>query len=110
MLRLTMNLWNELKKLQGRTLRTLSQGKPFDILEVSNRDVIVVTSNGKVRPVPLKKFERAFVHLERHKALSLVDIRHLGISNFHPTYIVAILANFSGVSYKIKPIVLRMNE
>ena len=101
-----LNLWSELKKLQGKTLFTLHQKKSFKIREVSSSKVVLRTSIGSDRSVPMKELERAWIHLEQRKKLTREEIRGLGYSNFNPAYVAALLANMPGVTYSTKPIIL----
>jgi len=36
-----MEIWVEVKKLQGKTLKTLDRNNPFDIVDVGARKLIV---------------------------------------------------------------------
>jgi hypothetical protein len=104
-----MDLAVELKKLQGNHLSTLYQNKPFEITQVSNNQIIIKTSKESHRPIPLKEITLAWNHLERHKKLTMSQIRDLGYSEFNPAYVVAILANLPGVTHSLTPIVLQLN-
>ena len=105
-----MNLIGELGKLNGKSLFTLDQKKPFEIIEVSEREVVLNTSTESRRPIPLKEIELAWKHLENHKELTRTEVRELGYSNFNPAYVVAILANLPGVTHSTKPIVLNLKD
>lgn len=105
-----MNLWSELKKLQGKTLFTLDQKRPFEIREVSSSQVVLCTSTGSDRPIPLKELERAWIHLQQRKELTREEIRGLGVSNFNPAHVAALLANMPGVTYDTKPIILYLES
>ena len=102
-------LLQELKKLEGKTLYTLAQNKEFDVVKVSSK-VVLTVSTGKSRPIPFWKFQKARYHLEEHKKLTLVEIRELEISDFNPTYIAAVLAEIPGVSVTKKPISLYLKS
>ena len=97
-------------RLEGKTLKTLAQSKKFDVVRVSSEEVVLTVSTGKSRPIPFWKFQKARDHLEEHKKLTLVEIRELEISNFHPTYIVALLAAIPGVSVDRNPISLYLKN
>jgi hypothetical protein len=103
-------LLQELKKLEGKTLYTLAQNKEFNVVKVSNKEVVLTVSTGKSRPIPFWKFQKARDHLEEYKKLTLVEIRELEISDFNPTYIAAVLAGIPGVSVSRKPISLYLKE
>ena len=72
---MTNNLWKEIKRLKGETLRTLSRRKPFDVLAITKSVVIVVPhSTGKERPVQRAGIENAYQHLLVTGELTLSDI------------------------------------
>ena len=105
-----MNLWEQVARLQDKQLFTLDKKKPFEIKQITNNRMILFTSTDSQRPLPLRELERAWRHLERHKQLTGDQVRKLGYSNFNPAYVVAILANFPGVAYETKPIILRLKS
>jgi|APSaa5957512622_1039677.scaffolds.fasta_scaffold67483_2 hypothetical protein len=54
-------LWNEIRRMNGLTLRTLDRRKPFDIIAVSNNAITVMPlSSGKECPIPRAGIEDAF--------------------------------------------------
>ena len=103
-----MNLSIELRKLQGMSLLTLDQKKPFEITKVSDEWLVLNTSTESQRTLPMKEIELAWNHLELHKELTRSEVRDLGYSNFNPAYVVAILANLPGVTHSVRPIFLRL--
>jgi hypothetical protein len=105
-----VNLLSEIKKLQGKTLHTLDRKKPFEINEVLNNAVIVRTSSGEDRSIPLKELEHTWAHLERRKKITRTEIRELGYSNFHPAYVASILTSMPGVAHFDKPITLSLES
>ena len=47
-----MNIWMEIEKLKGQTLRTLDQRKPFDVVDVLENVVVIRPHiHGKVRKI-----------------------------------------------------------
>jgi hypothetical protein len=47
-----MDLWSEVKKLEGATLRTLDRGNRFEVLAVTRQNVVVKPSATlKERPI-----------------------------------------------------------
>lgn len=104
-----MDLATELRKLQGKHLSTLYQKKPFEIIQVSNNQIILKTSTEAQRPIPLKELTLAWNHLEKHKELARGEVRDLGYSEFNPAYVVAILASLPGVTHSLSPIILRLH-
>jgi hypothetical protein len=56
-----MDVWAEIEKLQGKTLKTLAQNKPFDVVLVGKRRVIVrQRASGVERPIRREAIEDAF--------------------------------------------------
>jgi len=103
-----MDLAIELRKLQGKRLATLYQNKPFEIIKVSNDQIILKTSTESQRPIALKEISRAWNHLDKRKKLTRSEVRDLGYSEFNPAYVVAILASLPGVTHSLGPIILRL--
>ncbi len=105
-----MTLIKELTKLKGKNLFTLDQKKPFEVAEVSNTRLILKTSTESFRSLPMEEIERAWNYLELHKELTRTEVRELGYSNFNPAYVVAILANFPGITHSRRTIILRLKD
>ncbi|NUM46393.1 MAG: N-6 DNA methylase, partial [Anaerolineales bacterium] len=85
---------------------TLDQRKPFRIDRVTKDAVEITTSTGEPRIIPREKLEAAWDKLERQGRLARTDIRD-EISDFNPAYIAGILSRLPGVTYTLKPILLR---
>jgi len=101
-----MDLWSEIKKLEGKTLTTLDQGRSFEVLVVLNSGVVInPLRTKKERLVPWKQIEGAFRQL-----LALGQITRSEIETQHaprnPVYVAAILAELPYVTHTIRPIVL----
>jgi hypothetical protein len=99
-----MNLWQEIKQLEGQTLHTLDHSNPFDILSVDRSKVTVRPhATDKERSVPWPQLENAFRELSVRGEISRVEIEHQH-SPRNPAYVAAILAELPGVTHKTKPI------
>ena len=102
----TMELWDEIKKLEGKVLKTLDRGKSFEVVVVLNSSVIVKPlSTKKERVIPREQIEGAF-----HQLISSDQITQREIEAQHsprnPVYVAAILAELPDVTHTIRPIVL----
>lgn len=88
--------WQQIRQLQGTTLHTVRQGRPFEIISVTG-DVcrIQVGSTGKVRPIRRQEFERA-VALGPISSLNTSILRERGASEANPAYVLAILRVIDG--------------
>jgi hypothetical protein len=99
-----MNIWIEIKKLKGQTLRTLDQHKPFDVVDVSDHAVIVCPHKNEIeRQIPQKTIEDAYRRLIVDGEITRTEISS-EFSEFNPAYVVAILAALPNVKYSIRPI------
>lgn len=99
-----MSIWNEIEKLIGQTLVTLDQHKPFDIVGVTERDMVVRPHKNEIeRRISRGEIENAFKRFSSTGQLTRSDIRE-GFSNFNPAYVAAILAKLPGVSHSLRPI------
>ena len=98
-----MACWQEVRALQGKTLRTLDRHKPFGIMAASESEVLVRLSTGKVRSVVRAEIEGAFEALRRTGEINLKEIekRHSARSM---AYVAAILAELGGVEYRVRPV------
>jgi hypothetical protein len=98
-----MACWNEVRALQGKTLRTLDRHKPFGIMAASESEVLLRLSTGKVRSVGRAEIEGAFDALQRAGEINLQEIekRHSARSM---AYVASILAELGGVEYRVRPV------
>ena len=99
-----MNIWDELGKLEGKTLSTLDQRKPFDVLEVSAQGMIIRPHETDTeRKIRRHEIEDAYRRLTAIGELTRSEIRE-EFSKFNPAYVAAILAELPNVKYARKPI------
>ena len=108
-IRLSGNLscWAEVKKLVGKILETLDQHKKFKIIALAENHLqIKLESSGKKRSIQRKEIDKAFNELGGARELSRTDIE-LNFSPRNPAYVAAIFAKMPGVSYTVRPIILR---
>lgn len=106
----TLNLWNEIKKLNGNILRTLDRHNPFEIIAVTESTVIIrLKSTGNERPISRKGLEEAYRHLMVTGRLTCEEIDQKYTPR-NPVYTAAILAEMPGVQYKLNPIRLLISN
>jgi hypothetical protein len=99
--------WAEIRKLNGKTLRTLDRRKPFEIVAVTDHSVIVLPlATQKERPIPREGVENAFRHLTVTGRLMLDELENQ-FTPVNPVYTAAMLAQLPGVKYYLKPIRLK---
>ena len=71
-----MDVWTEVEKLQGKTLKTLAQNKPFDVVLVGTQRVIVRPHvRGVERPIRREAIEDAFGELAMRGELTRSESR-----------------------------------
>jgi hypothetical protein len=98
-----IDLWHDIRQLNGCTLSTLARRKPFDIVEISNNSITVRPhSTGKERPVPRTGIENAFQRLITIGEITLADLE-ADFTPLNPVYTAAILAEMRGVKVYLKP-------
>ena len=101
-----MEIWTVIAGLEGQTLKTLDRGRPFDIVRVGPRAVIVrLHSTGRERRVERDDVESAFDELRQRGQLTPTDI-HERHSAVDPAYVAAMLAQHPAISATTKPITL----
>ena len=103
-----MDIWIEIEKLKGQTLRTLEQQKAFEILEVSSKEILILPRSTKIkRPIQREGIENAYRHLLTTGQITVKEIE----DNYTPrsqVYTATILAKLPEVYLSIRPIRLWM--
>ena len=97
---------SHINSLLGEKLHTLDRGKPFTVDYLNRNLIIITTSTGVSRNVPLEGTIDAYNHIQRRGTLTRAEIRENNYSDWNPAYIAAILASFPEIKYKIRPITL----
>lgn len=99
-----MNVWDEFGKLEGKTLFTLDQHKPFDVLEISDQRMLIRPHETDTeRKIRRHEIEDAYRQLTAVGELTRSEIKE-EFSKFNPAYVAAILAELPNVKYARKPI------
>jgi hypothetical protein len=105
-----MNLWQEIRKLEGKTLKTLDRKRPFDIITIDDTQIIVQPHVRNLpRPIKREAIEGAWRDLIRQKEISMTEIKSR-YSDWSPVYVTAVLAELPNVEYQIRPIRLFYKE
>lgn len=100
------SFWTRVRQLEGSTLATLDQRKPFTITAVTaDKMTVMPHENNLDRTISRDAVEGAWLKLLQHGELARQDVKH-EFSEWNPAYITAVLAEVRGVEYKIRPIVL----
>ena len=103
-----MNIWIEIEKLKGKTLRTLDQHKSFEILDVDENIVLILPqSTRQERPIRREGIESAYRHLVTTGQLSIKEIE----TEYTPrsqVYTATILAGLPDIHHSLRPIRLWM--
>ena len=68
------NLLPELKKLEGKTLHTLSQNKPFDLVTVSCKEVVLKSQLEKTDQCLFGNSKKLWTILKSIKHLALLKL------------------------------------
>ena len=107
-----MDLWGEIRKLDGKVLRTLRDRKPFDVSvlpspgdEVPWIVIVCPHSNMKERPISGIGIQKAYEEIIHRGKATLTDLRQLAKNDWHASYVPAILAALPGIQYQIKPVI-----
>lgn len=99
-------LWRQIAMQIPRKLKTLDQGKPFEITSVTHDAIELIVSTGEPRAVPRPDMEQAWNILAAQGELTREQVTPF--ANFNVAYVLAILAQLPGVEYRIKPLKLVM--
>ena len=101
-------MWLQLRNLQGKTLRTLDRRYPFDVVDVTPTQAILkLHRTRKQRRILKDEIVDSFGELKRQGKISRARIED-NYSPRNPAYVAALLSQLEGVTYTIKPIVLRI--
>lgn len=96
-------LWPKIGALDGRELKTLERGRPFEVMDVmDDRVVVIPVFSGKQRTISRSTLEGAFGALLERRELSGVSIAG-EFSAFNAAYIAALLAALPDVAVCTSP-------
>jgi hypothetical protein len=99
-------IWEEIVKLNGRTLYTLDRQKPFTTVSVTESNVVVrPRETGKERSIPRAGIEGAHRQLVAAGRLTLAEIEK-GFAPLNPAYVASLLAEIPGVAVSTRPLQL----
>ena len=106
-----MNMWDQIHRLQGRQMATLDRRMPFSVGRVENDSVeLIIHGTSKERRIPRRELESAWQDLERRRSLTRAEIRERGHSEANPTYVIAILSELPGVTYRQRSLQLHLQS
>lgn len=98
-----MNVWDEIKKLKGQTLRTLDRRKPFDVIEVDSNTVVILPRSTKIeRPIRREGIETAYRRLMTTGQLTIKEIEEEHTPRSQ-VYTATILAGLPDVHHSLRP-------
>jgi hypothetical protein len=95
--------WPSICQLDGRELRTLERGRPFEVVSVDDAGVVLSPAvSGKLRTIQRETLEEAFCALIDRRELTRVAIAE-EFSAFNAVYVAALLAALPDVAPCIRP-------
>jgi hypothetical protein len=101
-------MWNNVKALSEQKLKTLVKNeKPFEIIVVTDDNLVVENSKKQSRPIQRKQIEDSWQHLLKNGELKRFDVEN-HYSPRNSAYVVAIIAQLSNVQVTKKPITLHL--
>jgi hypothetical protein len=104
-----VDLWPEIKCLEGKILHTIDQKEPFVITQALHDRVIIENSMSKERTIQWSEIKASWSHLEQHGTITRAQIME-SYSSRNSAYVAAILANVNGVSSEMRPIILKLSS
>ncbi len=97
-------LWPNISTLDGRELKTLERGRPFDVVSVGEASVVLSPAvSGKQRRIRRGTLEGAFGALLARRELTSLEIAD-EFSAFNAVYVAALLAALPDVAVCTHPI------
>ena len=104
-----MGVWEQINYLTGQTLKTLEDQQPFEILEISNGELLIFI----YASLDKRKIKRERIELAWHELLVEGVITESSIkekySSGNAAQIAAILAEMPGVAFKTGPVQLSVS-
>ena len=95
--------WPSICTLDGRELKTLERGRPFEVLDVTGGHVVLSpVASGKPRKIRRGTLEQAFGALLDRRELTGVEIAG-EFSAFNAVYVAALLAALPDVAVCVHP-------
>lgn len=85
------NLWERVQTLKGRTLQTVRDGVPFEIVSIDDSRVKVLVSSGKTYSIYRREFDKAEALGLATAEVRPVQLRQAGASEGNPAYVAAII-------------------
>jgi hypothetical protein len=88
-----MAFWDRVRNLEGKTLRTIEQNFPFDIVEVTHDRIVFIPQrgNGTKRWWPRRDLEQLYDAFLDIEAVSPADVREHWPNDQNTSYVAAIL-------------------
>jgi hypothetical protein len=98
-----INFWQEVRALAGERIPTVTGRSAFVISDITDRDLTVTLgSTGNSRRIERFKFEDAF-QAGKGSPIQPDDVRRLGLSVVHTSYVAAVVNAVIGRQGKAKP-------
>jgi hypothetical protein len=86
------NIWSRIKALEGQTLYTTKQRRPFNVVSVGDERIsLTIGPSSKKTSIRRDTLEEAFEHSKTKGEVRPTDIRKAKISEARPTYVAAII-------------------
>lgn len=99
-----MDFWDQIKAFQGQTLKTVQQGKEFDVLVVEdNRVIIKPHSSREKKRISKQSIESSYQALVNSGALTIKMTK--AFSEHHPVYVIALISRFPNIKIEKWPMV-----
>lgn len=97
-------MWNTLRKilLDKEYLFTLKEEKPFRIIDFSNKEILIQTTENKLRKISRNEIEDSYNYLIKNGKISRIQIQEL-FSPYNPAYVASILACNEDIIFQITP-------
>lgn len=86
------NIWSRIKALEGKTLYTTKQRKPFKVVSV-DQQMVVLSIGPRAKPdrITISDLEMALKVVPADVVLQYRDLRDTGIATFRQSYVVTIV-------------------
>ncbi|KYC51682.1 MAG: hypothetical protein AMQ74_01043 [Candidatus Methanofastidiosum methylothiophilum] len=97
-------MWDTLIKILSdkEYLFTLKEEKPFRIIDYSNKEILIQTTENKLRKIQRNEIEGPYNYIIKNGKISRSEIQEL-FSRYNPAYVASILSCHPDIDYQLNP-------
>jgi uncharacterized membrane protein YkvA (DUF1232 family) len=104
-------MWDTLRQslVDKEYLFTLKEERPFRIIDFSNKEILIQTTENKLRKIQRSEIEDTYYHIIKNGKISRSEIQEL-FSPYNPAYVASILSCYPDIIYQVNPNIELINK